>query len=201
MLEKTLSIANHKCPAIINHASGVPIIFLHGYSYTSEVWHKTSILDLLKEKQIPFLALDMPYGIRSKCQPKTRNTEANVAVIKDAVLSIFRDVPPVLVGASLGGHIALNYAIVNPVKAVFLLAPVRTMEERLIQAYNDFKFPVRIIVGSEDTIAQPEELRELMSKLPNGKLTIYEKAGHTAYLASPERFRRDLIELYALAEQ
>jgi pimeloyl-ACP methyl ester carboxylesterase len=198
---KTLSLTNHKCPAVINQAPGVPIVFLHGYSYTSEVWPKTGITDILKEKQLPFLAIDMPYGLRSRCQPKTRNTETNIAVIKEATQSTFGAVPPILVGASLGGHIALNYAARLPVKALFLLAPVRTLQEELTQAYSQFNFPVRIIIGSEDRIASTEELRELAGKLPNGKLIIYENAGHSAYITFPERFRRDLLELYALVEQ
>ena len=201
MSAKTLSLTNHKCQAIINRAPGIPIVFLHGYSYTSDVWPKTGITDILKEKQLPFLALDMPYGLRSRCKPKTRNTETNIAVIKEATQSIFGVVPPILVGASLGGHIALNYAARLSVKALFLLAPVRTLQEELTQAYSQFSFPVRIIIGSEDRIASNEELRELARKLPNGKLIIYEEAGHSAYLTFPERFKRDLLELYALIEQ
>ena len=200
MSANTLSLANHKCPAVVNRASGVPIVFLHGYSYTHEVWRKIGILAVLEETNIPFLALDMPYGIKSRCMPKTRNIAANVAVIKEAVQSVFGNASPLLVGASLGGHVALNYAAVFPVKALFLSAPVRTLQENLLQAYNQFKFPVRIIVGSEDKIASPEELRELTEKLLKGKLTVYENAGHSAYLVFPNRFKRDLLELYALVE-
>lgn len=200
MSASILSLANHKCPAAVNRASGVPIVFLHGYSYTNEVWRKIGILAVLEEKNIPFLALDMPYGIKSRCKPKTRNIATNLAVIKEAVQSVFGNASPILVGASLGGHVALNYAAVFPVKALFLSAPVRTLQENLLQAYNRFKFPVRIIVGSEDKIASPEELRELTDKLPDEKLTVYENAGHSAYLAFPERFKRDLLELYALVE-
>ena len=96
MSAKTLSLTNHKCQAIINRAPGIPIVFLHGYSYTSDVWPKTGITDILKEKQLPFLALDMPYGLRSRCKPKTRNTETNIAVIREATQSIFGAFPPIL---------------------------------------------------------------------------------------------------------
>ncbi len=34
-LEKTLNAANHKCRVLYNVASGVPIVFLHGFSYTA----------------------------------------------------------------------------------------------------------------------------------------------------------------------
>ena len=201
MSEKTLNVANRKCRAIINHASGIPVVFLHGYSFTSEAWQRTSALELLREKRAPFLALDMPYGARSECHPRTRDVDANVAVVKAAVETIFGSLSPVLVGASLGGHIALQYAARFPVKGLLLLAPVRTMGETLLQAYRGFKFPVRIIIGSEDRIVSVEDLRDLTAKLPNAKLVVYENEGHAAYMGRPNMFKRDLLELYAQAEQ
>ena len=197
-----LEAANHRCRAIYNLASGVPVVFLHGFSFTSDVWQRTDVTELLKEKRVPFLALDMPYGLKSECQPRTRDVEVNVAVVRGAVQNIFGAVAPVLVGASLGGYVALKYAAAHfPVKGLLLLAPVRVLEESLVEAYSHFQFPVRIVCGSEDRIVSLEELRDLANRLPNAKLTVYEDARHAAYLDSPERFKRDLLELYATAEQ
>lgn len=201
MSEKTINVASHKCRVIINKASGIPIVFLHGYSFTSDVWERTGATQLLKEKKVPFLAVDMPYGEKSQCQPRTRKTEANVAVVNEAIKTVFDQAAPVLVGASLGGHIALQYATRFPVKGLLLLAPTRVLEETLLQMYGKFTFPVHIIIGSEDRIASLEELRNLVDKLPNAKLTVYQNEGHAAYLGRPDRFKRDLMELYALAEQ
>jgi pimeloyl-ACP methyl ester carboxylesterase len=197
-----LEAANHRCRATYNLASGVPIVFLHGFSFTSDVWQRTDVTELLKQKRVPFLALDMPYGLKSECQPRTRDVEVNVAVVKGAVQNIFGAVAPVLVGASLGGHVALKYAAARiPVRGLLLLAPVRVLEESLVEAYRRFRFPVRIICGSEDRVVSLEELRDLANRLPNAKLTVYEGARHAAYLDNPERFKRDLLELYATAEQ
>jgi pimeloyl-ACP methyl ester carboxylesterase len=134
-------------------------VFLHGFSFTSDVWQRTGVTELMKEKSVPFLALDMPYGLKSDCQPKTRDVEVNVAVVRGAVQNIFGAVAPVLVGASLGGHVALKYAVRFPVKGLLLLAPVRVLEETLVNAYNRFQFPVRIIYGSEDRIASLQNRR------------------------------------------
>jgi len=199
--EKTLTVAGHKCRALINHASGVPVVFLHGYSYTGAVWQRISVTRLLEEKHVPFLALDMPYGSKSECQPHSRSVEINVAAINEAVHIFFGEATPILVGASLGSHMALQYAARFPVKGLFLIGAVRVLENSLVQAYSRFKFPVRLIIGSEDRIASLEELRLLTDKLPNPKLIVYEGAGHSAYLGSPDRFKRDLLELYALAEK
>jgi pimeloyl-ACP methyl ester carboxylesterase len=196
-----LEAANHRCRATYNLASGIPVVFLHGFSFTSDVWERTDVTKLLKEKRVPFLALDMPYGLKSECQPRTRDVEVNVAVVREAVRNIFGAVAPVLVGASLGGHVALKYAVRFPVKGLLLMAPVRVLEETLIKVYSQFQFPVRIIFGSEDRISSLEELRLLADRLSNASIKVYEGAGHAAYLDNPERFKRDLLELYAKAEQ
>ncbi len=196
-----MNAAGHKCRALVYQAAGVPILFLHGYSYTSSVWQRISVTELLMEKHVPFLSLDMPYGLKSECTPKTRDAEVNVAVAREAFQSVFVKAEPVLVGASLGGHIALKYASSYPVKALLLVAPSRTQEEDLTKAYGKFKFPVRIIWGSGDNIISGEEMRRLADQLPNGKLVTYEGAGHSAYIAHPDKFKRDLLEVYAAAEQ
>lgn len=201
MSEKTLTLANHECRAIINPGSGVPVVFLHGYSYTAEAWQRTNVFELLGEKRVPFLALDMPYGAHSHCHPHSRSVEANVAVIKDALRTVFASSPPILVGASVGSHMALQFAARYPVKGLLLVGAVRVFEEKLVQAYSRFSFPVRLIIGSDDNIASAEDLRTLAGKLPDGKLTVYDGVGHSAYLGNPEKFKHDLLELYAQAEQ
>jgi pimeloyl-ACP methyl ester carboxylesterase len=198
--EKTLNISGHKCKAIIHCASGVPIVFLHGFSYTSTIWQRLSVTTLLEEKHVPYLALDMPYGPKTECQPKTRSDDTNVAVARDAIQEVFKTETPVLVGASFGGRIALKYAAQFPVKGLLLVAPARPLEESLVELYDKFEFPVRIIWGSEDNIVSGEEMRTLTQKLPNAKLITYEGSAHSAYVNQPDRFKRDLLELYASAE-
>lgn len=127
-MEKTLTAAEHKCPALYSNVPGVPIVFLHGFSYTMDIWQRIGVTDLLIEKHLPFLALDMPYGLKSRCQPKTRNPEVNLTVAAEAIKNVFGSAVPVLVGASVGGHIALRYAAKFPVKGLFLIAPARAFE-------------------------------------------------------------------------
>jgi pimeloyl-ACP methyl ester carboxylesterase len=200
-MEKTLNFAGYKCQALYYNAPGVPVVFLHGLSFTIDVWQRIGITELLIEKHVPFLALDMPYGLKSNCQPKTRNPEVNVSVVAEAVKTVFGSAVPVLVGASIGGHIALKYATRLPVKGLLLIAPANALGKDLVQSYEKFRFPVRIIWGSQDNIISGEELRTLADKLPNAKLIIYKDAAHPAYLSEPQLFKRDLLEFYAIAEQ
>ncbi len=201
MSEKNLNLAGYKCRAIVNHAAGVPIVFLHGLSYTCEIWQRIGVTALLEEKHVPFLALDMPYGMKSECQPKTRDPEKNVAYAKEATENAFGKEAPVLVGASIGGHMALKYASEFAVKGLLLIAPARVFQSEFSQSYPKFNFPVRIIWGTEDNIISGEEMRTLSEKLPKAKLVTYEAASHSAYINQPDRFKRDLMELYADAEQ
>ncbi len=46
------------------------------------------------KKRVPFLALEMPYGMKSQCQPKTRDPEKNIAFVNEAVKTIFGSAVP-----------------------------------------------------------------------------------------------------------
>jgi pimeloyl-ACP methyl ester carboxylesterase len=200
-MEKTISISGYKCRALYSNTPGVPIVFLHGLSYNIEIWEQIGVSELLLAKHVPFLMLDMPYGMKSACQPKTRNTEKNVWYIFEAIKNIFGETSPVIVGASIGGHMALQYAARFPVKGLLLVAPARALADTLQEEYGNFSFPVRIIWGSQDNIISGEEMRILEGKLPKAKLRVYGGAGHSAYKNEPEQFKKDLLELYAIAEQ
>jgi pimeloyl-ACP methyl ester carboxylesterase len=197
----TLNFAGFKCQALYSKGKGgTPIVFLHGLSYDIGVWQRIKIFDTLQEKQIPFLALDMPYGAKSQCEPKTRDPQANIALIAEAISSLFGDEAPVLVGASLGGYMALNYASKHPVKGMLLISPAFAFKDsELVFKYMNFHFPIRVIWGNNDTVISGEEMRVLVDKLPDAKLLVYNNATHSAYQDQPEWFKTDLLKLYAQA--
>jgi pimeloyl-ACP methyl ester carboxylesterase len=199
-MEKTLNVAGYKCPALYYTASGVPIVFLHGLSYGADIWQRIGVTDLLMKKRVPFLALNMPYGLKSQCQPKTRDQQKNIAFANESTKTFFGSEVPVLVGASIGGNMALRYAARFPVKGLLLVAPSRALEPDLVQLYSQFKFSTTIVWGSQDNIVASEDMRTLADKLPNAKLVVYDGANHSAYKDEPDRFKRDLLELYANAE-
>jgi pimeloyl-ACP methyl ester carboxylesterase len=199
-LEKSLNVSGYKCTVLYYTASGVPIVFLHGLSYTADIWQRISVTDLLMKKRIPFLALNMPYGLKSECQPKTRDPEKNITFVNESVKTFFGSEVPILVGASIGGNIALRYATKFPVKDLLLVSPARALEPDLVSTYSQFNFSTTIIWGSEDNIVSSEDMRTLSEKLPNAKLIVYDRANHSAYKDQPDKFQNDLLELYAKAE-
>lgn len=195
-----MSTQDFKCQVILHQAPGVPIVFLHGMSYTSGIWQRIGVTTLLTAKKIPFLALDMPYGMKSECQPKSRSPEKNIALAKAAIEEAFGEKAPVIVGASIGAHTALQFAVRHSVKGLLLSGAVRVLDPELLEAYPRFKFPVRLLWGTEDNIASGEDLRMIAEKMLNAKLVTYEGGGHSVYVNQPDRFKLDLLELYAQAE-
>jgi pimeloyl-ACP methyl ester carboxylesterase len=193
--------ARLQMPSTLSQSLWDPIVFLHGLSYTIGVWERIGITDLLIEKKVPFLALDMPMEQKANATPKPSDPQTNIAFAAEAIQSIFGSEVPVLVGASLGGYIALNYAAAHPVKGLFLVAPAFAFEnDELVKAYSGFKFPVRIVWGTNDSVISGEEMRTLTDRLPNAKMLAYNGAAHSAYNDQPEWFKRDLLGLYATAE-
>ena len=200
-MEKALSLSGYKCRTLYSNIPGVPIVFLHGLSYNIEIWQQIGLSDLLLSTHVPFLMLDMPYGMKSNCQPKTRSIEKNLSFVSEAIKTVFGEAQPILVGASIGGHMALQYATRFPVKGLLLVAPARALTDNLQEAYGRFSFPVRIIWGSQDNIVSGDDLRMLEGKLPDAKLKVYNGSGHSAYKNESEQFKKDLMELYATAKQ
>ena len=46
-MEKTLTAAEHKCQALYSTVPGTPIVFLHGFSYTKDIWEQIGVTELL----------------------------------------------------------------------------------------------------------------------------------------------------------
>ncbi len=197
-MEKTITVDNHTCRVLVSTKPGIPLVFLHGYSFTSDIWEEIGVLSFLKEQQLPFVALDLPYGAQSQCHPKTRVPNTNIEVLREALSAFFGDEEVFLVGASLGGYMALHYATQHPVKGLLLIAPVNSAEPILTRKYPTLS-NVTVIYGSTDTIVSFQEMKNLTDQLPNANLLVYERAGHPAYLHNPKRFLEDLIAAYTQA--
>ncbi|MGM0451553.1 MAG: alpha/beta fold hydrolase [Thermodesulfobacteriota bacterium] len=194
MKDEPTVINQFECRLISNQARGAPVIFLHGYMFTSDIWNEIGLLRELETRRIPFTAVDMPYGKLSECQPKSNNPDENVAI----VAAIADSRPPVIVGASLGGYIALKYSVSHPVAGLLLVAPVMSLQEDLTRHYPDMDAKVRIVYGDGDNIVSRKEMNRL-SRLFKTELCVFEAAGHPAYMDDPDRFGKEVVDLYTAA--
>jgi pimeloyl-ACP methyl ester carboxylesterase len=179
----------------LNKSSRIPIVFLHGFSFTSDVWSEIGVFEALCGKAIPFVAPDMPYGMKVKRSFKSRDPDKNVNTLAEALGSVGVN-SAYLVGASLGGYIALRYTITKGgATGLTLIAPVNSLEENIIEYFRSNPVPVQVIYGSNDNIVSKKELEEFTS-LVGGDLLVYEDAPHPAYLKYPDRFIDDLLNHY-----
>ena len=199
--EAIVSTDIYECKALVRRGRVEPhVVLLHGYAFTSEVWRGIGLLNALADEDIPFVAVDMPYGRSSKCSRKSRSLESNLAVLDKAV-EMFAVHPPLLVGASLGGYVALHYAVRRPTTGLVLIGPVKVFEEELVSRYSSMGVPVLIIYGSRDRVVSYSAVERLRNMIPFSRLIVYRGAGHPAYLDNPSRFISDLLRFHEEVRQ
>lgn len=185
--EEVLELAGYRCRAIKGDGEGIPILFLHGYSFTNHVWMEIGLLQRLEEAGIPFLAPDMPYGMKSSCDHRSIDVEENSALVGHIVDDILGE-PPLIVGASLGGVVALHYAAGGGrARGLVLAAPPAG-------GYRT-RIPALLIWGTMDEIVDEDHVRKLAEEL-GAQLLIYEGARHPVYLDYPDKFEEDLLKFY-----
>ena len=193
--EEPYNIGKFRCRIIYNNVPGLPIVLLHGFKFSSDVWLRINLLEFLEENKIPFVAIDMPYGMSSKCSPKTRDPLENVRVVREVVKGLFGNIKPMMVGASLGGYIALKYAVENPVAGLVLVGPVNVFEKSLAEKYGSLNIPVLIIWGEKDRIVSRNDMIRL-SEILDAQLITYKDAGHAAYLDRPDDFKKNIMAFH-----
>ncbi|MFP4000097.1 MAG: alpha/beta fold hydrolase [Desulfobacterales bacterium] len=190
MKDEFVTVNKFECRMISNHGRGPCILLLHGYMYTSDVWNDIGLLRLLEKKNIPFKAIDMPYGHRTESFPRSSDPVQNVSIAAGLC-----GPDSMIIGASLGGYMALKYCTENPVGGVMVVSPVMGLQKELVSRYPLVSAPVSIICGRDDNVVHSEEIRRLGRRLNTGVI-FYENAGHAAYLDQPERFKADVVEFY-----
>ena len=195
MREEPYNIGKFRCRIIYNNVPGLPIVLLHGFKFLSDVWLRINLLEFLEKNKIPFVAIDMPYGMSSKCSPKTRDPLENVRVVREVVKGLFGNIKPMMVGASLGGYIALKYAVENPVAGLVLVGPVNVFEKSLAEKYGSLNIPVLIIWGEKDRIVSRNDMIRL-SEILDAQLITYKDSGHAAYLNRPSDFKKNIVAFH-----
>ncbi len=186
-----------ECPIIYNPpaSNDPPVVLLHGYNFTGKSWREVGVLDALEKRKIGYAAPDMPYGKRTGCTKKSRSLVLNLRAVRE-VVSLLGGSPPLIVGASLGGRIALYYAAGHEVKGLLLASPAVRDDEEVWGLLKRIRMPVMIIRGSRDFI--PPRIHESLALKLGAKLVVYEGAGHVLYRDKPDRFIEDLLEFHAI---
>ncbi len=158
------------------------IVLLHGMKFQAATWQELGTLKILADAGMRALALDMPgFGKSPACEAE-----------QDEVLARFvdREVSgrPVLLGPSMGGRIALEFAINHPgkISGLILVGAVGVEENR--DRLAEIKVPTLLVWGSEDQISPTVNSDILLAAIAGAKRVIIKGAPHPCYLDQPETF-------------
>lgn len=170
--------------------TGRPVILLHGMKFQARTWQELGTLDLLAAAGLHVLALDLPgFGL------SPANDLAPVSVL-DRLISTLALGPVVLIGPSMGGRVALEFAVRYPqdVAGLVLVGAVGVEENR--QGLAAITAPTLIVWGGEDQVAPLTNSDILLAGISGSHREILVQAPHPCYLAQPDRWHACLRDFF-----
>ncbi len=164
------------------------ILLLHGKKFEAETWRDLRTLHELGEAGFHAVALDLPGFGKSPAMEME-----NQAVIRSFIQAEQLD-RPILLGPSMGGQIALEFALAHPqmVGGLILVGTVGVTENK--EHLAKLKMPTLIIWGGDDTVAPLADGELLAQEINNAKLVVIDNASHPCYLDQPDRWHSELID-------
>jgi|GEM_PF-1257942 len=165
----------------------IPVLLLHGAKFSAATWDELGTLTELANTGYPAKAMDLPgFGESEKCSVQP-------AQVVSSYLNSFSR-PPVLVGPSMSGQLALELAISNPEKLGGLVLIAPTKVPQLAQKLRGVNLPSLILWGDQDSVVSVDYARILEKNLSGAVLRIFQGGGHTCYLDHPRKWLSDLLE-------
>ncbi len=167
--------------------STTPLLFLHGKAFQAETWQELGTLQACINAEFSVLALDLPGFGKS---PEAAITPETVI---SEVMKAEKIDRAIVVGPSMSGKIALEFALNNPEKiaGLVLVGAVGVEENR--GRLNKLPSKTLIIWGENDQISDPENGVLLNNKISGSQLVVFKGAKHPCYLEQPELWHQTLI--------
>jgi len=185
--EKNIDLAGCELHCLAcGRTDGAAVILLHGMKFQAETWRELGTLEMLAGMGLRVLAVDMPgYGRSPACE--VQPVEVLTRFFHQQGLD-----RAVLIGPSMGGRIALEFAIQHPqrIAALVLVGAVGVEENRA--DLGTITAPSLIVWGGEDRVAPLANSDILLAELRNARRDIYPGAPHPCYLAQPDRWHASL---------
>ena len=164
------------------------VILLHGMKFKAETWLELATLDKLAIAGLHGLALDMPgFGDSPACETE-----------QDTVLAEFIQMmevdKPVLLGPSMGGRIALEFALNHPnvLGGLILVGAVGVEENK--ERLAELDLPVLILWGGADQISPPVNGEILEKGIKGARRQVFDGAPHPCYLDQPDDWHRAVLD-------
>lgn len=162
------------------------VILLHGMKFQAATWQETGTLQQLAEAGYHAIAIDMPGFGKSPSCPVDQEK-----VIQGLISEKKQQV--ILVGPSMGGRIALEFAINNPValNGLVLIGAVGVLENE--NSLSEINVRTLLVWGGADQISPLANCELLQSSITGAEKIIIDGAPHPCYLDNAEIWNRELI--------
>ncbi|MBU0681778.1 MAG: alpha/beta hydrolase [Proteobacteria bacterium] len=175
----------------VGGAGGRSLLFLHGMKFNAATWLNLGTLAMMGDEGYEAMAIDLPgFGESPACDLDP------VEVLRQIVINQKLD-KPVLIGPSMGGKVALDFALTYPefVGGLVLIGAVGVEERK--EQLSTINVPTLIVWGSEDAISPLANGHLLAERIPNASLVLVQGAPHPCYLDQPDIWHWELTSFLA----
>jgi abhydrolase domain-containing protein 14 len=167
---------------------GLPVVLLHGASFSSKTWQEIGTMRKLAEAGYLVYAIDLPTFGGS--EPKKVSADVWLTQVLDTL-----DVrKPVVVSPSLSGTFSLPFVTSQPerLKAFVAVAPVAIMQYQ--DRLNQITVPVLAVWGENDRLIPLAEADLLVNSVKQGRKVVIPGGSHAPYMSDPESWHNVLLE-------
>ncbi|HHB77241.1 MAG TPA: alpha/beta hydrolase [Desulfobulbus sp.] len=172
----------------VGDAGNTDVILLHGLKFSAQTWRETGTLDILADNGCHCVAVDMPgFG-------KSPGCDEDPSAVLHGVIERETNGKPVLLGPSMGGRIALEFALEYPghVGGLILVGAVGIQENR--SRLGGIQVPTLLVWGGEDQVSPLADSDLLLDGISGSTRVILTGAPHPCYLDQPENFHRGILD-------
>ncbi|MBM9511322.1 alpha/beta fold hydrolase [Desulfogranum marinum] len=167
------------------------IVLLHGMKFKAETWQELGTMDFLANQGFRVVAVDMPgFGQSPEC-------EKTPVEMLHAFLNVMSLSQVTLIGPSMGGKIAIEFAIAHGagLSALVLVGAVGVEENR--SGLARVQVPTLIVWGGEDAVSPLAMSDILVEELADNRRVILDGAPHPCYLDQPNQWH-DALKKFLL---
>ena len=184
-----------------HYGHNVPVLLLHGASYSAETWERLGTLEALSGPgcRRRVTALDLPGGAADTyMSPEGERATHSGELLTHLTTRLYAHhvVRPAIVTPSMAGKYVMPLARAFPsrLKALVAVAPVGTdfVPRYRLAAMGTVK--TLVVWGENDRSGLAEPSAKRLLQIPGSKQHVIRGAGHACYLDEPEEFHRVVRE-------